>query len=351
MKIDMHKESGVLAVVELVVIATVLLFATVFFKGCQTQAAEEERLPERQTIVVYGFSIAEEAITEEIFTAFQTHWKEQTGQEVTFQSVFTSSEELAETIISGGAKADVAILSNEQHAVWLQINDMVETDWHTFPSQGVVSRSPLVIVVRSGNPLSIKDWADLARPGVKLVHPDPRSSGGAQWALLAEYGSVLLSEDGGGEQAARTQLEGVWANVVATPASSREALKQFLFGTGDALITYEQDALLAQSRGATLEIVIPHSTVMSEHVAVIVDENVKSWERTTVEAFAAFLWSDQAQQAFTRYYFRAVTNEALNQAVPEFHGIERPLTVQDLGGWGKVYPEIIHGVWEEQVAK
>jgi sulfate/thiosulfate-binding protein len=350
MKAGMHKENGVLAVVELVVIATALLFATVFLRGCQTRAAEEEQVAARQTIVVYGFSIAEEVITEDIFAAFQTHWKEQTGQEVTFRSVFTSSEELAETIING-AKADVAILSNEQHAVWLQINDMMETDWHTFPSQGVVSRSPLVIVVRSGNPLGIKDWSGLAHPDVKLVHPDPRSSGGAQWALLAEYGSALLSPNGGGEQAAREQLEGIWTNVVATPASSREALKQFLFGTGDALVTYEQDALLAQSRGATLEIVIPHSTVMSEHVAVIVDENVKPWERKAVEAFVAFLWSDKAQQAFTKYYFRAVTNEALNQAVPEFHSIERPFTVQDLGGWGKVYPEIIHGVWEEQVTE
>jgi sulfate/thiosulfate-binding protein len=346
MKTAKRKESGMLANVEWIVIATTLLFTIALCGGCQTQSIEQGQAPTRQTIVVYGFSITEEVITEEIFPAFQTHWKGQTGQEVTFQSVFTSSEELAEMIING-AKADVAILSNEQHAVWLQINDMVETDWHTFPSQGVVSRSPIVIVVRSGNPLGIKDWADLAHPGVKLVHPDPRSSGGAQWALLAEYGSALLSENGG-EQAAREQLEGIWTNVVAAPASSREALKQFLFGTGDALITYEQDALLAQSRGATLEIVTPPSTVMSEHVVVIVDENVNPWERKAVEAFVAFLWSDRAQRAFTQYYFRAVTDEALNQAVPEFHSIERPFTVQDLGGWGQVYPEIIHGVWEEQ---
>jgi len=124
-------------------------------------------------------------------------------------------------------------------------------------------------------------------------------------------------------------------------------LREFLFGAGDALVTYEQNAVLAQVRGATLEIVIPHSTVMSEHVVVIVDENVKPWEREVVESFVAFLWSEAAQEAFTRYYFRAVIDEALNEAVPEFHEIERPFTVQDLGGWGQAYPEIIHGVWEE----
>ena len=346
----MRKEDGVLVAIELAVVAVLFLFGTVVLKGCQTQATEEEQTPTSQTIVVYGFSIEEEVITEEIFTAFQTHQQRRTGQEVTFQSVFTGSEELVEAIING-AKADVAILSNEQHAVWLQINDLLRTDWHTFPNEGIISHSPLVIVVRPGNPLRIKNWADLARPDVRLVHPDPRSSGGAQWALLAEYGSALLGEDGGNKQTAQEQLEGIWANVIAAPASSREALKQFLFGTGDALVTYEQDALLAQARGAALEIVIPHSTVMSEHVVVIVDENVKPWERKVVEEFVTFLWSDEAQKAFARYYFRPVTDEALNESIREFHEIEQPFTVHDLGGWGQAYPEIVYGVWKEQISK
>jgi ABC-type sulfate transport system substrate-binding protein len=340
--------------------------------GCQPAAVQQSNAV-RHTIVVYGFSIEEEVLTEEIFPAFQDYWQEQTGQEVTFQSVFAGSEDLTEEII-GGAPADVAILSNEQHAVWLHVNNLVETDWHALPHQGIVSRSPLVIVVRPDNPLGIEDWADLARPGVSLVHPDPRTSGGAQWALLAEYGSALLYDvkgsaeaaqwellagypaslddmEEGSAEAAQEQLRGIWVNVVATPASSRETLKQFMFGVGDAMVTYEQDALLAKARGATLEIVTPRSTILSEHVAVIVDQNVKPWEREVVGAFVSFLWSQTAQEAFTRYYFRAVTNEAFNQAVPEFQEIERSFTVCDLGGWGRAYPEIIHGVWEEQVVK
>jgi sulfate/thiosulfate-binding protein len=330
-------------------LGTVLRVLVLIGAGCQPPA-RPIREPASQTIVVYGFSIEEEVVTEEIFPAFQAHWQEQTGQEVTFQGVFTGSEELTETVV-GGAPADVAILSNEQHAVWLHVNDMVETDWHTFPHEGIVTRSPLVIVVRPGNPLGIEDWTDLTPPGVRLIHADPRTSGGAQWALLAEYGSVLLGKEGGSAQAAREQIRGMWANVVATPASSREALKQFMFGAGDAMVTYEQDALLAQARGAALEIVMPPSTIMSGHVAAIVDENVKPWEREAVESFVAFLWSEAAQEAFTRYYFRAVTDEVLNEAVPEFHEIERPFTVQDLGGWGQAYPEIVHGVWEELVSE
>ncbi|MBU0704848.1 MAG: sulfate ABC transporter substrate-binding protein [Chloroflexi bacterium] len=325
---------------------TAALIVMVIAGGCQP-VEQPTTAPVQQTIIVHGFSIEEEVITEEIFPAFQAYWLEQAGQEVTFQSAFAGSEDLTEAIIDG-AKADVAILSNEQHAVWLQVNDLVETDWHTFPNEGIVSRSPIVVVVRPGNPLGIKDWIDLARPGVRLVHPDPRTSGGAQWAILAEYGSALLGE-GGSTQAAQEQLAGIWDNVAVTPVSSREALKQFLFGTGDALVTYEQDALLARDRGAALEIVVPRSTVMSEHVVVIVDENVKPWEREVVEAFVTFLWSERAQTAFTRYYFRAVTDDALNEAVPEFgeNEIRRSFTAQDLGGWGLAYPEIIRGVWEK----
>jgi sulfate/thiosulfate-binding protein len=330
-------------------LVAIALFLILLATGCQPPVAEYGEAA-RQTVVVYGFSVEEEVMTEEIFPAFQDYWQEQTDQEVTFQSQFDSCEEITEKIVDG-APADVAILSDEQHAVWLRINDQVETDWHTFPQQGIVSRSPLVIVVRPGNPLGIEAWADLARPGVSLVHPDPRTSCGAQWALLAEYGSALLDEKGGSQEAAREQLQGIWNNVGATPSSAREALKQFMFGTGDALVTYEQDALLAQARGADVEVVVPRSTVVSEHVAVIVDGNVQSWEQEVVEAFVAFLWSETAQEAFTRYYFRAVTDEALNQAVPEFHEIERPFTVQDLGGWGQAYPEIIRGVWEEQILK
>jgi sulfate/thiosulfate-binding protein len=343
-------------------LVTMVLALTLIAAGCQSSANRgKEPIPRElvlRTIVVYGFSVEEEAMTEKIFPAFQEYWREQTGEEVIFESVFANAEEITQAILDGAA-ADVAILSNEQHAVWLRINDCVETDWQIFPHKGVISRSPIVIVVRPGNPLGIKDWADLARPGVSLVHADPLTSAGAQWALLAEYGSVLLDERIDSKQAACEQLRAIWANVVTSPISSREALRQFVFGTGDVLITYEQDAMLAQDRGATFEIVPPRSTIISEHLVVIVDQNVKRSERDVVEAFVAFLWSDTAQEAFTRYYFRPVTVEALNRlatsdeaiepALPYFYEIERPFTVQDLGGWGQAYSEIIHGIWEEQI--
>jgi sulfate/thiosulfate-binding protein len=329
------------------------LLAFLVLAGCQPSTRGNKAPTTRElvhrTIVVHAFSVEEEAMTEEIFPGFQSYWRHQTGEEVFFDSLFASADEITQAIMDG-AQADVAILPNEQLAVWLRINDFVETDWQTFPHQGIISRSPIVIVVRPGNPLGIKDWPDLARPGISLVHADPRTSAGAQWALLAEYGSVLLDKRNGDKQAACEQLRDIWANVVTTPTSSRDALKQFVFGTGDALVTYEQDALLAQARGATFEIVTPPSTIISEHLAVIVDRNVKRSERDVVEAFVAFLWSEPAQEALAHFYFRPVSDEASALDTQEFSEIERPFTVRDLGGWGQAYPEIIHGVWEEQVA-
>jgi ABC-type sulfate transport system substrate-binding protein len=96
---------------------------------------------------------------------------------------------------------------------------------------------------------------------------------------------------------------------------------------------------------------MPSSTIMSEHVVVVVDKNIKSWERATVDAFVDFLWSERAQTTLTRYYFRAVTDDDLNEAVSEFYEIEQSFTVEDLGGWGKAYPEIIHWAVEEVIAE
>lgn len=337
-------------------LALSMIMSILVLAGCQTYQ-KESSTSARRTITVYGFSVEEEVLTKEIFPAFERYWHQQFGEEVVFKSVFTGSEEVASAIING-APADVAILSNEQHAVWLHINDLVRTDWHSFPDQGFIGQSPLAIVVRPGNPLGIKAWDDLARPGVRLVHASPRTSGGAQWALLAEYGSAFLATDD--REAAVDQLHNIWHNVIASPPSSREALRQFLFGVGNALVTYEQDALLAKSRGASIEVITPDRTIISEHVAVIVDRNVDSWERAVVDAFVSFLWSEAAQDAFALYYFRPVTSRALasfdvtrsthGPGAPDFAEIREPFTVQDLGGWGQAYSDIIRGIWEEQMA-
>ena len=120
--------------------------------------------------------------------------------------------------------------------------DVARNDWRKLPYHGIVNRTPIVIVVRQGNPKGIRDFPDLGKPGIRIIHPDPISSGGAQWSILAIYGSELKkSEDS--VRALRT-LQAIWRNVISTPGSAREARTTFELGNGDALITYELEGLL-----------------------------------------------------------------------------------------------------------
>jgi sulfate transport system substrate-binding protein len=256
-----------------------------------------------------------------------------------------------------GVKAQVAILSIERDAQRLKDNHVVTSDWHALPRKGIVNQTPFVILVRKGNPKGIHDFPDLAKPGVKLIHPDPISSGGAQWSILAIYGSELVKSEkqsGDADHARAVQtLQAIWRNVISTPSSAREARTQFESGYGDALVTYELDALLMKQGNTKVdaEIVIPEATILSEHPAVIVDRNVSPSDRPVIEAFMQYLWSDEAQKAFVKFHFRSSTNEALDKENKELATIKYPFKADYFGGWDKAYPEVIEGVFRDLVQK
>lgn len=304
------------------------------------------------TITLYGFSIMKESLEKAIFPGFTARWKQLHGQEVRFQSSFAGSETVTNQILQG-APAEIAILSIERDAQRLKNSGFVTSDWHSFPSGGVVNKTPFVIIVRKGNPKGIHDFPDLGKPGVKMIHPDPISSGGAQWSILAIYGSELKksevqsSEPDNGR--ALQTLRSIWRNVISTPGSAREARTTFELGNGDALITYELEALLMKEANAPIDMVVPRSTIFSEHPAVVIDKNIRTEKRQIIDAFMQYLWSDEAQQAFVKFHFYSTTNDAFNQANSGFGRIELPLTIEDFGGWDKAYPEIIEGVFRNQV--
>jgi sulfate transport system substrate-binding protein len=306
------------------------------------------------SITVYGFSIMKEVMEKAIYPAFAAKWKQEHGQEVHFTSSFAGSETVTNQLLQGAA-GDIAILSIERDVERLSQGGAVTSNWRLLPHQGIINRTPFVILVRKGNPKGIHDFPDLARPDVGLIHPDPVSSGGAQWSILAIYGSELKKSEkltGGYDQArAQQTLQNVWQRVISTPGSAREARTQFETGYGDALITYELEGLLMKEAGAAVEIVIPQSTIFSEHPAVIIDRNVTAQERPVVEAFLQYLWSDEAQRAFVKYHFRSVTDDSLNDSNKEFAKIELPFTVELFGGWQRAYPEIIERVFRDQVQK
>jgi sulfate/thiosulfate transport system substrate-binding protein len=305
----------------------------------------------KRTITVFGFSIMKESLEKEIYPMFKEKWRQEHGEEIEFVSSFAGSETITNQILQG-SPADIAILSIERDVSRLIQAGHVPTDWYVTPQKGIANKTPFVILVRKGNPKGITDFPDLAKPDVKVIHPDPVSSGGAQWSILAIYGSELLKGEKAGtkdEVKAVETLKAIWKNVISTPASAREARTQFETGFGDALITYELEGLLMKDANAPFEIVVPKSTIFSEHPVCIVERNVTAEERPAVEAFRNFLWSPEAQKSFVKFHFRSTTDEKLNEQNPQFAKIEMPFTVQQFGGWEKAYPDVIEKIFRDQV--
>lgn len=334
-------------------LAALLLAALALTGACLPKSRTGGRHGGRQ-ITLYAFSVMKEAMDKAVLPGFAAKWaREHDGEAVSFTTSYAGSETITNQILAGVA-AHVGIFSIERDVEKLSQKGLVTSNWKASPSGGIANKTPFVILVRKGNPKGIHDFPDLAKPGVKLIHPDPDSSGGAQWSILAIYGSELKKAEaatGGTDQARALQLlRGVWKNVLSTPDSARAARTQFETGYGDALITYELEGLMMKETGSPFEIVVPRSTIFSEHPAVVIDKNVSADDRPVVDAFMQYLWSDEAQQAFVKFHFRSVTREEFNDANKEFAKVELPFTVGDLfGGWQRAYPEIIDGVWRKQV--
>lgn len=332
------------------------LLALVLVSSCLPKPLSESGGGGGVNITLYGFSIMKEPLEKAIFPAFKDKAKREHNIDIHFTSSFAGSETVTNQILQG-VKAQIAILSIERDVQRLQEAGFVNASWHNLPQKGIVNKTPFVILVRKGNPKGIHDFADLAKPGVRLIHPDPTNSGGAQWSILAMYGSELVKTEklGGTPDRAKAQqtLEAIWRNVISTPASAREARTTFELGNGDALITYELDALLMKQSNAKAdaEIVIPDATILSEHPAVVIDRNVSAVDRQVIDAFMQYLWSEEAQRAFVKSNFRSSTNEALNQENKELATIKYPFTVDYFGGWAKAYPEIIKAIFLDQVQK
>ncbi len=306
-------------------------------------------------ITVYGFSIMKESMEKGIYPAFAAKWKQEHNQDLRFTSSFAGSETITNQILQG-VNADIAILSIERDAMRLKEGGFVTADWRAQPHKSILNKTPFVILVRKGNPKGIHDFADLARPGVEVIHPDPVSSGGAQWSILAIYGSELIKsekESGEADTARALQtLRSIWRNVKSTPGSAREARTQFETGFGDALITYELEGLLMKQLGKNpVDIIVPKATIFSEHPAVVIDKNVSASRRPIIDAFMQYLWSDEAQKTFVKYHFYAVTNDAFNTESQEFGRIEWPFTIEYFGGWEKAYPDIIEGIFRDRVQR
>jgi sulfate/thiosulfate-binding protein len=212
---------------------------------------------------------------------------------------------------------------------------LVGKDWASTPTQGLVSKSVVSLIVRKGNPKHIRTWDDLLKPGVKVLTPNPFTSGAAKWNILAAYGA----KSGGGENPAAglaylRQL--ITKHVAVQDKSGREALNNFTSGTGDVLISYENEALTAQKKGQKVDYVIPDQTISIENPIAVV---AKSRHLKQAQAFVKYALSPAAQQVFADWGYRPVDQSVFAKNQAKFPTPKGLFTIRDLGGWSKVNDE------------
>ena len=267
-----------------------LFLAALLVLGGLALAALRARRPLPPTIVFYGFSILADVMEQASFRRSRraSPRKEEAGR---VHSSFGGSGTVTNQVIMG-VPAELVLLSLESDAARLADAGVVPPgSWKSLPHAGVVNLTPFIILVRKENPRGIRDFEDLTRPGTRIVHPDPLTSGGANWAIVAEYGAGFGRA--GRRLGRRSASGGVWKNVVAQASSARAARTQFEQGFGDALITYEQEAGTTAAGAAAGRHRVPKRTILSEHTLVVVGRNVPSAHRPLVDRFARFLWTEK----------------------------------------------------------
>lgn len=292
--------------------------------------------PEPVALTLGVYTTPREAYGKSILPAFKTHYQTKQAREVQFQESYLGSGAQARAIV-GGFEADVAALSLEPDIDTIRQAGLITRDWKQGEHHGIVSRSVVVIGVRPGNPKGIRGWQDLAKPGVEVLTPNVRTSGGAMWNVVAIYGAALRGHAGvaAGDTAAATALLGsILKNVKILDRSGRDSMLTFERGVGDAIITYENEILEGQSKGQKYEYVIPESTVSIENPVAIVDSYVdRHGTRAAAEAFVQFLWSPEVQRAFAKHGYRPVVAAIENESRAKFALPTDLFTVRDLGDW------------------
>jgi sulfate transport system substrate-binding protein len=274
---------------------------------------------------------------------FVAHWQERTGVTVEFRDSYLGSGAQSRAI-AGGFEADVAALSLEPDITRLVEAGLVDGSWKQGAHGGMVSRSIVVLGVRAGNPRGIRDWDDLARAGVKVLTPNPRTSGGAMWNIAALYGAALRGHTkapAGDTAAADALLRSVLGNVVVMDKGARESMLTFETGVADVIITYENEVIAAQRSGQAIEYVVPRSTILIENPAVVVTRYAEAHRASELaSAFVAYLAGADAQRVFAEHGYRPVANEIAQEFATRFPPVTDLFTIRDLGDWDAVVPTL-----------
>jgi sulfate/thiosulfate transport system substrate-binding protein len=281
--------------------------------------------------------------TRELFqdynSAFAKYWKAKTGQDVTIQQSHGGSSKQARAVIDG-LDADVVTL-----ALAYDIDAIAEkahllpSDWQSrLPNNSSPYTSTIIFLVRKGNPKKIRDWDDLVRPGVSVITPNPKTSGGARWNYLAAWG-YALRKSGSDESKARDFVSKLFANVPVLDSGARGSTTTFVErGMGDVLIAWENEALLGANdlEKDRFEIVVPATSILCEPVVSVVDRVVdKKGTRTVAQAYLEYLYSPEGQEIAAKRYYRPRSTAVLKKYAQQFPNIKLFTLAEIAGDWKK----------------
>lgn len=301
-----------------------LVLASAGVAGCvSTSGGDSGSSGDSVTLSLVAYSTPQAAYAK-IIKAFQAT---PAGKNIKFKQSFGASGDQSRAVQSG-LKADVVAFSLEPDITRLVTAGLVDSDWNSGQYKGVVTDSVVVIATRKGNPKGLKTWDDLLKPGVEVVTPNPFTSGGARWNVLAAYGAK--SSKGTDKAAGVAYLASLFPHVTVQDNSARASLQTFVGGKGDAMLAYENDSIFAVQQGQSLDYTIPDDTILIEN-PVAVTKN--SDHPTQAKAFVDFLFTPEAQKIFAENGYRPVVSGAGGPSFPTPSGL---FTIKDLGGWSKL---------------
>jgi sulfate/thiosulfate transport system substrate-binding protein len=284
------------------------------------------------TLVSYAVT---KAAYEKIIPLFVAEWQKKTGETVTFKTSFAGSGTQTRAVIDG-LPADVVNLALAGDVRKIEKSGLINPGWEEeLPNKSIVTHSVVALETRNGNPKGIKNWSDLAKPGITVVTANPKTSGVARWNFAALWGSV--TRNGGNDAKASQFVSSVFKNVTVLAKDAREASDIFYKkGQGDVLLNYENEVILASKQGKTdTSYIVPSVNISIDTPVAVIDKNVdKHGNRKAVEAFAKFLFTPQAQREFGKTGFRPVNSKVAAEF--KFPKIAKLYTIRALGGWDAV---------------
>ncbi len=279
---------------------------------------------------------------QDVNQAFAKQWKAKTGDNVTIKQSHGGSGKQARAVIDG-LDADVVTLALAYDTDALAEKGLLDKAWQKrLPHNASPYSSTIVFLVRKGNPKGIKDWADIVKPGVAVITPNPKTSGGARWNHLAAWG-YALKLPGGSEATAKEFLSKLYKNVPVLDSGARGATTTFVErGIGDVLLAWENEALLAikELGPDKVEIVAPSTSILAEPSVAVVDKVAdRRGTRKVAEAYLNYLYTDEGQDTIAKHYYRPTTEKASKKYATQFPKVKL-FTIDDtFGGWTKAQKE------------